>query len=214
MSEIEEKIQAALEDCPIVAILRGLKPEEAIEIGEALYDAGIRIMEVPLNSPRPLESIETLATAFKHRAIIGAGTVLTCEQVAAVAEAGGQIIVAPNTDAAVIQQSLQRGLVPMPGIFTATEAFAAIKAGATTLKLFPADTGGPEHLKALKAVLPKGIKVLAVGGVSAETYSHWMKAGAAGAGCGSTLYKAGDSPDTTSEKAGIILQAVGAAKTS
>ena len=205
-----DAVREALATCPIVAILRGIKPNEAEAIGQALYEVGIQVMEVPLNSPSPLESIAILANALKDRAIVGAGTVLTAEEVDAVADAGGQIIVSPNTDPAVIRQSLARGLEPMPGIFTATEAFTAIKAGATTLKLFPADTGGPAHLKALKAVLPETINVLAVGGVSPQTYSDWIAAGASGAGCGSTLYKPGDTPAQAAEKARAMMAAVSA----
>ncbi|MEO1642214.1 MAG: 2-dehydro-3-deoxy-6-phosphogalactonate aldolase [Pseudomonadota bacterium] len=207
MSNIQPRIEAALSECPIVAILRGLRPEEAVEIGEALFEAGIRLMEVPLNSPRPLESISKMATAFAGRAIIGAGTVLTAHEVDAVADAGGEIIVSPNADPAVISQSLQRGPIPMPGVFTATEAFVALKAGATTLKLFPADTGGPSHLKALKAVLPRDVGVLAVGGVGAENFIDWMAAGAAGVGCGSTLFKPGDTPEVVATKAKALVAA-------
>ncbi|WOR14265.1 2-dehydro-3-deoxy-6-phosphogalactonate aldolase [Hyphomonas sp. FCG-A18] len=205
-----EAVREALATCPIVAILRGIRPNEAEAIGQALYEVGIRIMEVPLNSPSPLESIAILANTLNGRAIIGAGTVLTAEEVDAVADAGGQIIVSPNTDPAVIRQSLARGLEPMPGVFTASEAFTAIKAGATTLKLFPADTGGPAHLKALKAVLPETINVLAVGGVNPQTYSDWITAGASGAGCGSTLYKPGDTPAQTAEKARAMVAAISA----
>ena len=204
---IREAVGEALAVCPIVAILRGIRPDEAAAIGQALYDAGIRIMEVPLNSPAPLESIATLSKTFEGRAIVGAGTVLTPEEVNAVADAGGQIIVSPNTDPAVIAQSLARSLEPMPGVFTASEAFAAIKAGAITLKLFPADTGGPGHLKALKAVLPKTVSVLAVGGVGPQTYADWRAAGADGVGCGSTLYKPGDTPIHVMRKVQAIVEA-------
>lgn len=207
MSDLRSRIAGTLLHHPTVAILRGLQPDEAVEVGEALFEAGIRIMEVPLNSPQPLESISHMAKAFKGRAIIGAGTVLTAAQVNDVADAGGEIIVSPNTDQDVISQSLKRGLIPMPGVFTATEAFAAIKAGATMLKLFPADTGGPSHLKALKAVLPRDIMVLAVGGVGADNYIDWMAAGATGVGCGSTIYKPGDSAETVAKKAASIVAA-------
>lgn len=211
MSDLTSRLEAALSECPIVAILRGLQPEEAVEIGKALYEAGIRIMEVPLNSPQPLESISNMAKAFGGRAIIGAGTVLSADQVDAVANVGGEIIVSPNTDQDVIRQSLKLGLAPMPGVFTATEAFAAIKAGATRLKLFPADTAGPSHLKALKAVLPVEVHVLAVGGISAANCFDWMVAGAAGVGCGSTIYKPGDSPEIVHAKASALVRAIKAA---
>lgn len=207
MSDLRSRIARILLRHPTVAILRGLQPDEAVEVGEALFEAGIRIMEVPLNSPQPLESISNMAKAFKGRAIVGAGTVLTAAQVDDVADASGEIIVSPNMDQTVIAQSLNRGLIPMPGVFTATEAFAAIKAGATTLKFFPADTGGPSHLKALKAVLPRDIMVLAVGGVGAKNYIDWMAAGAMGVGCGSTLYKPGDSAETVAKKAASIVAA-------
>ncbi|MEM1088056.1 MAG: 2-dehydro-3-deoxy-6-phosphogalactonate aldolase [Pseudomonadota bacterium] len=205
MSDMEPHLGAKLIRHPIVAILRGIKPSEVEEIGEGLYAAGIHVMEVPLNSPQPLDSISKMAAAFEGRAIIGAGTVLTTDEVDAVADAGGQIIVSPNTDTHVIRQSLKRGLIPIPGVFSATEAFTAIKAGASTLKLFPADTAGPSHLKALKAVLPKDIMVLAVGGVGADDFINWMAAGAAGVGCGSSLYAPGDTSQTVTRKAKLLV---------
>lgn len=205
MTDPHIRFKEAIATCPLVAILRGLKPEEAVEIGESLYGAGIRLMEVPLNSPRPLESIAALSDAFQNRAIIGAGTVLTTEQVDEIAAAGGKLIVSPNTNPDVIKWAQHQNLIAIPGVFTPTDAFAAIEAGAEILKLFPADTGGPSHLKALKAVLPKDIRVLAVGGVGPDTYSNWRAAGADGAGCGSTLYSAGDDAETVRCKAEALV---------
>ncbi|MEL8055890.1 MAG: 2-dehydro-3-deoxy-6-phosphogalactonate aldolase [Pseudomonadota bacterium] len=207
MTDLHIRFEEAMTACPLIAILRGLKPEEAVEIGEALYAAGIRLMEVPLNSPRPLDSIKALSDAFQNRAIVGAGTVLTTEQVDEIAAAGGKLIVSPNTNPDVIKRAKHQNLIPIPGVFTPTEAFAAIEAGAEILKLFPADTGGPDHLEALKAVLPKDIRVLAVGGVGPDTYSNWSIAGADGAGCGSTLYSAGDDVETVRRKADALVAA-------
>ena len=201
------RIAAALAECPIVAILRGVKPDEVVAIGEALYEEGVRVIEVPLNSPEPFESIARLAKAFAGRAVIGAGTVLDETSVEKVHNAGGQIVVSPDTNPAVIGKSIALGLEPLPGVFTATEAFAAIRAGAVTLKLFPGDTGGQAHLKALKAVLPTHVSVLAVGGVDASNYGTWVAAGAAGAGCGSTLYRPGDQSEQVAAKARVLVTA-------
>jgi 2-dehydro-3-deoxyphosphogalactonate aldolase len=180
-----------LDAMPLVAILRGLTPAEAPAIGDALFDAGIRVMEVPLNSPDPLDSIAILAGRFGDTALVGAGTVLHPQGVDAVAEAGGRLIVTPNTDPAVIARTIARGLLPMPGFATATEAFAAIAAGATHLKLFPASTYGEAHLKALSAVMPAGVRLYAVGGVGAGSMGPWRAAGAAGFGIGTDLYRPG-----------------------
>ncbi len=180
-----------LDALPLVAILRGLTPAEAPAIGDALFDAGIRVMEVPLNSPDPLDSIAILARRFGNTALIGAGTVLHSQGVDDVAAAGGRLIVTPNTDPAVIARAVARGLLPMPGFATATEAFAAIAAGATHLKLFPASTYGEGHIKALSAVMPAGVRLYAVGGVGAGNMGPWRAAGAAGFGVGTDLYRPG-----------------------
>ena len=184
----------AFRDLPLVAILRGLTPEEALPVGEALVGAVFRLVEVPLNSPRPLDSIALLAKALHGRAIVGAGTVLTPAEVAAVAEAGGQLIVSPNSNPAVIAETKRRGLWSVPGFFTANEAFAALEAGADALKLFPAEAASPAVAKALRAVLPRDVPLLAVGGVSPETMSPWLAAGVNGFGIGSSLYRPGRSP--------------------
>ncbi|RYF95666.1 MAG: 2-dehydro-3-deoxy-6-phosphogalactonate aldolase [Caulobacteraceae bacterium] len=196
-----------LETLPLIAILRGVKPEEAVDIAAALEAAGFLALEVPLNSPRPLESIRLIGEAFGDRLLVGAGTVLTTDDVAAVAGAGGQLIVSPNTDPAVIAASKAAGLISAPGVFTPTEAFAALKAGADALKLFPADVAGHAALKAMKAVLPASAPVLAVGGVDPDTLAGWRAVGAAGFGIGSSLYRPGDGADVVGERARRFAQA-------
>ena len=191
----------AFAEMPIVAILRGVTPDEILPLAEVLHRAGIRIVEVPLNSPQPLVSIASLAKEFAGRLISGAGTVLTPDQVDAVGDAGGQIVVSPNTNPAVIRRTVERGLTPMPGFATATEAFAALQAGAVHLKLFPASTYGAGHVLALTAVLPAHARVLAVGGVGPAQMAEWWAAGVRGFGLGSDLYKAGRSAEETFERA-------------
>ncbi|WP_264580045.1 MULTISPECIES: 2-dehydro-3-deoxy-6-phosphogalactonate aldolase [unclassified Sphingobium] len=175
---------------PLVAILRGLTPEEAPAIGAALIEAGLRCIEVPLNSPRPLESIAALAR-LPGGALIGAGTVLSVDAVVQVAQAGGRVIVSPNMNPQVIRRTKALGLLSMPGIATPSEAFAAIDAGADALKLFPAEMHSPAVLKAMKAVLPADIPVLVVGGIGPDNMAAWRSAGAAGFGIGSSIYQPG-----------------------
>ena len=201
-------LEQAMAEAPVVAILRGLPPEQAAEMGEALYAAGIRIIEVPLNSPDPLRSIRTLADTLGDRAVVGAGTVLDAEAVARVADAGGRIIVSPNTDPAVIAAALARGLDPMPGFATPSDAFVALGAGAVYLKLFPASTYGVGHLKAVKEVLPASAILLPVGGVKPEVFAAWWDAGARGFGMGGDLYKAGRSIEETAARARAAIDAV------
>lgn len=177
---------------PVIAILRGLRPQEALSIGEALIAGGIRIIEVPLNSPEPLVSIERLASAFGSQALVGAGTVLSAAQVQSVAAAGGRLIVSPHTDAGVIRRAASLGLDCLPGFMSPTEAFAALAAGATGLKLFPASTLGQGHLKAVREVLPREVHIWAVGGTGAHDLDAWLAAGAVGIGVGGSLYRAGD----------------------
>ncbi|WP_309088109.1 2-dehydro-3-deoxy-6-phosphogalactonate aldolase [Phenylobacterium sp.] len=200
-------LEAALSECPVVAIVRGIRPEEALAHAEALFAAGVRGMEVPLNSPEPLKSIKALAEAFGDRMAVGAGTVLTAERVEAVAEAGGRIIVSPNVSPEVILRSVELGLDPAPGFATATEAFTAVAAGARHLKLFPAATYGPGHLKQLKAVLPPEAVVWAVGGVGPTQMADWWAAGARAFGLGGELYRAGQSVEETAEKAARVVAA-------
>ncbi len=176
---------------PLVAILRGVKPDEAIAIGEALVAEGFGLIEVPLNSPDPYRSIEAMAKAFAGKALIGAGTVLTADQAETVANAGGQIIVAPNFNAEVAAVARGRSLAYLPGIGTVTEAFAALDAGAAALKLFPAEMIPPAAVKAMLAVLPKGTRLLPVGGIDETTMAPYVKAGATGFGLGSAIYKPG-----------------------
>ncbi|MDQ7775988.1 2-dehydro-3-deoxy-6-phosphogalactonate aldolase [Paracoccus aminovorans] len=193
---------------PIIAILRGLTPPEALSVARALIESGITRIEVPLNSPDPLESIRLMAAAFGGQATLGAGTVLTPEQVGRVADAGGRMIVSPNADPAVIRETRARGLESWPGVFTATECFAAIAAGATGLKLFPADQAGPAALKALRAVLPPEIPVYAVGGAGPQNFAEWHAAGAQGFGIGTALYRPGDPAETVATRAREIIAAM------
>ena len=180
-----------LAECPIVAILRGITPDEVVMVGQALMSAGIRIIEIPLNSPEPLESIYRLAQSVGSDALVGAGTVLTANEVAKVKAAGGQLIVSPNTDLEVITATLEARMVSSPGYFTPTEAFAAIQAGAHAIKLFPAEAASPAVLKAHRAVLPSNFPLLVVGGVTAVDVPAWISAGASGFGLGSALYRPG-----------------------
>ncbi len=192
---------------PIIAILRGLRPTDAEVVGQVLLEAGIDRIEVPLNSPDPLESISILAAAFGDRALIGAGTVLTTEQVDAVANANGKLIVSPNCDTEVIRRTSELGLQSWPGVFTPTEAFAALNAGATGLKLFPGILAGPAGLSAVRAVLPKGTQVFAVGGAGPENFDQWIKASADGFGIGSALYKPGMESGEIADRANQIVAA-------
>lgn len=196
-----ELLNRYLAECPLIAIVRGVKPDEAEAIGDAVYEGGIRIIEVPLNSPDPLNSIERLAKRFGDRALVGAGTVLHAADVERVRSAGGRIIVSPDTNVDVISATAAAGLVASPGYFTPSEAFAAIRAGATGLKLFPAEAATPDVLKAQLAVLPKEVPIMVVGGVKPESMRPWLEAGAAGFGLGGGLYKAGQSAAETLDRA-------------
>jgi 2-dehydro-3-deoxyphosphogalactonate aldolase len=186
---------------PLIAILRGITPAEASAIMDALIAAGIRLIEVPLNSPDPIESIKIMVNAAGGRARIGAGTVLSAADVTNVKLAGGQIIVSPNSDAAVIRATKSAGLDSYPGVFTATEALAAIAAGADALKFFPADLLGPKGIKAIGTILPKDVPLLAVGGVDAGNIADYLKAGVAGFGIGTSIYKPGISAEEAGKRA-------------
>lgn len=196
-----------LAELPIVAILRGVTPQRVIGVANALYAAGIRAIEVPLNSPEPFQSIELLAKEFSGRCLTGAGTVLTPADVGRVADAGGRLIVTPNTNPAVIARGVEKSMTVMPGFYTPSEGFAAIAAGARILKLFPASTGGIDHLKAMLAVIPKSVPVYAVGGVGAGNMSEWKKAGAVGFGLGSDLFKPDFSDSEVGERAARCVAA-------
>ena len=196
----------------IVAILRGITPDDVLPIAECLLEAGISQIEVPLNSPQPLESIKLLAENFSEQAVIGAGTVLNTEQVQGVADAGGKLIVSPNCNADVIRLSKQLGLTSLPGVMTPTECFAALDAGADGLKFFPAFKLGLDGFQALEAVLPADTKSYAVGGVGAADFSSWLKAGVTGFGIGSALYKPGFSTIEVGAKAKTLVEAWNVAK--
>jgi 2-dehydro-3-deoxyphosphogalactonate aldolase len=200
-------LDEALSDCPVVAILRGVRPDEVLDHAQALFAAGVRGIETPLNSPDPIASIRKLAEAYGDRMAVGAGTVLTAEQVDAVAQAGGRIIVAPNTEPEVIRRAIALGLDPAPGFATATEAFSALGAGARHLKLFPAVTYGPPHLKQLKAVLPVEAVIWAVGGVGPDSMQAWWSAGARAFGLGGEIYRAGQTVGETADKAARVVAA-------
>jgi 2-dehydro-3-deoxyphosphogalactonate aldolase len=203
-----EELKRRLAECPLVAIIRGVTPGEAEAIGDVLFEAGIRIVEVPLNSPEPLKSIEILARSLGERALVGAGTVLDPADVARVKDAGGRIIVSPNVFTPVIEATAAAGLVSSPGFYTPSEAFEAIRAGAHALKLFPAEAASPAVVKAQLAVLPREVPLLVVGGVKPDGMKPWLEAGAAGFGLGSGLYAPGRSAAETAERARAYVEGV------
>jgi 2-dehydro-3-deoxyphosphogalactonate aldolase len=201
-----EDLGRRLAECPLVAIIRGVTPEEAEAIGEAIFEAGIRIIEVPLNSPQPFASIERLARRFGDIALIGAGTVLEAADVGRVSDSGGRIVVSPNTFSPVIEATAAAGLVSLPGFFTPSEAFTALSSGATGLKLFPAEGASPAVVKGQRAVLPKEVPLLVVGGISPANMQPWLDSGAQGFGLGSGLYKPGQSALETASKARAYVE--------
>lgn len=192
---------------PLIAILRGVTPEEALAHVGAVINAGFDAVEIPLNSPRWQQSIPAIVEAFGEQALIGAGTVLQPEQVDELAKMGCRLIVTPNIQADVIRRAVGYGMTVCPGCATATEAFTALDAGAQALKVFPSSAFGPDYIKALKAVLPPEIPVFAVGGVTPENLSQWIDAGCAGAGLGSELYRAGQSVERTAQQATAFVKA-------
>lgn len=191
-------------DTGLVAILRGISPTDVVAIGTALAEEGFSAIEVPMNSPQPLRSIELLAGALGNDCVIGAGTVTTVEDLVRTEAAGARIIVAPNTDPEVIAEAVARGLRPYPGVATPTEAFVALKAGALSLKLFPSETLGIGGMKAIRAVLPADVELLPVGGVDESNLAAWVTAGAGGAGIGSCLYRPGDTADDVRTRARVL----------
>jgi 2-dehydro-3-deoxyphosphogalactonate aldolase len=207
------ELRILLERCPLIAILRGIQPTEVESIGGALEEAGVCIIEVPLNSPRPFESISILARRFGDRILIGAGTLTRPSQVGEVADAGGRLIVTPHADTAIVRAAKAAGLIAVPGFFNPTEAFALLDAGADAIKLFPAEVLGPPMLKALRAVLPTDAIVMPVGGVGPEEIAPWIAAGARGFGVGSSIYKPGDNARIVAAKAGTLVTAVLACRT-
>jgi 2-dehydro-3-deoxyphosphogalactonate aldolase len=207
MSAVED-FRRYFAECPLVAIIRGVTPAEAEAIAGALYDGGIRIIEVPLNSPQPLESIRIIAERFGDRTLVGAGTVLDPEEVLKVRDAMGRIIVSPNTNTAVIEAAVAAGMVSSPGYFTPSEALAAIRAGAHSIKLFPAEAASRKVVKSQKAVLPKDVPLIVVGGVTPDAIPGWLEGGADGFGLGGGLYQPGQDARTTLEKARAYVEAV------
>lgn len=200
-------IRAWLDSLPLVAILRGLRPEEALDIGRALVAEAFTVIEVPMNSPEPLDSIRLLSAELGQRCLIGAGTVLQPEQVSQVAAAGGRLIVMPHADTRVIAAAKRAGMYCVPGVATPTEAFAAIQAGADAIKLFPAELLTPAVLKAWRAVLPRDLAILPVGGITPETMAPYIAAGANGFGLGSALYVPGRAADDVGRRARAFAQA-------
>jgi 2-dehydro-3-deoxyphosphogalactonate aldolase len=196
-----------LRDRPLIAILRGITLDQAVEIAEALCDAGFKCLEVPLNSPSPMDSIRRIRDALGARAMIGAGTVLTAEAVGAAADAGAQIMISPNTDAAVISATRKAGMISLPGFSSPSEAFRAIDAGADGLKLFPAEAAGPQVLRAIKAVLPPDMPVFPVGGIAPEAMGAYRAAGAAGFGIGGALYLPGATASDVATRAQAFVKA-------
>ncbi|MCB8880045.1 2-dehydro-3-deoxy-6-phosphogalactonate aldolase [Acidisoma cellulosilytica] len=193
------------EKCPLIAILRGVRPDEVIPIVAALEAAGVAIVEVPLNSPQPLESIKLVAENFGDRMLVGAGTVMTPDQVREIAAVGGKLIVTPHADPEIVRTAKSLGMLAAPGFFTPAEAFTLLRAGADCIKLFPAEASNPAALRGIRAILPPGTMVVPVGGMTAETIPEWTAAGAAGFGIASAIYKVGDTAEIVGQKAAALV---------
>lgn len=202
------ELKAWLGRCPLIAILRGVKPDEVVGIAAALEAEGVAIVEVPLNSPEPFESIRRLARAYGERMLVGAGTVMTEAQVEQIAAAGGRLLVTPHADSVVVRAAKRRGMLAVPGFFTPAEAFTMLGVGADAIKLFPAEAASPAVLRSLRAVLPPETMAMPVGGIDAPNMSGWIDAGAAGFGIGSSIYRAGDSAEVVAGKARVLVRAL------
>ena len=200
------KFQNRMDSMPLVAILRGLKPEEALAVGQAIVNAGFHILEVPLNSPEPLRSIQILSAAFPN-ALVGAGTVTTAQQVRDIKAAGGQLIISPHLDDNVVCEAVNLGLISLPGVATPSEAFRALALGAHGLKLFPAEMISPAVVKSMRAVLPKKVKIIPVGGIGLHNMADYRKCGASGFGLGSALFAPSKSAQAVGESAAAFVQA-------
>lgn len=206
MTPLLTQFQSHMDKLPLVAILRSLKPEEALAVGQAIVNAGFHILEVPLNSPEPLRSIQILAEAFPN-ALVGAGTVTTAQQVRDIKAAGGQLIISPHLDDNVVCEAVNLGLIALPGVATPTEAFRAIALGAHGLKLFPAEMISPAVVKSMRAVLPSHIRLIPVGGIGTHNMADYRKSGASGFGIGSALFAPGKSASAVGESAAAFVQA-------
>lgn len=206
MTSLLSQFHAHMDSLPLVAILRGLEPEEALDVGQAIVNAGFHILEVPLNSPNPLRSIQILAAAFPH-ALVGAGTVTTAQQVRDIKAAGGQLIISPHLDDNVACEAVNLGLISLPGVATPSEAFRAIALGAHGLKLFPAEMISPAVVKSMRAVLPKHIRLIPVGGIGTHNMADYRNNGASGFGIGSALFAPGKSAQAVGESAAAFVQA-------
>ncbi len=206
MTSLLSQFNAHMDSLPLVAILRGLKPEEALSVGQAIVNAGFHILEVPLNSPDPLRSIQILAEAFPL-ALVGAGTVTTAQQVRNIKAAGGQLIISPHLDDNVVCEAVNQGLISMPGVATPSEAFRAIALGAHGLKLFPAEMISPAVVKSMRAVLPTHMKLIPVGGIGTHNMADYRNSGASGFGIGSALFAPGKSAQAVGEPAAAFVQA-------
>jgi len=206
MTPLLSKFNAHMDQLPLVAILRGLKPEEALDMGHAIVNSGFHILEVPLNSPDPLRSIQILAEAFPH-ALVGAGTVTTAQQVRDIKAVGGQLIISPHLDDNVVCEAVNLGLISLPGVATPSEAFKAIALGAHGLKLFPAEMISPAVVKSMRAVLPGNIRLVPVGGIGTHNMADYRKSGASGFGIGSALYAPGKSAQAVGESAAAFVKA-------
>jgi 2-dehydro-3-deoxyphosphogalactonate aldolase len=206
MTSLLTQFQSHMDKLPLVAILRGLKPEEALAVGTAIVNAGFHILEVPLNSPEPLRSIQILSKAFPN-ALVGAGTVTTAQQVRDIKAAGGQLIISPHLDDNVVCEAVNLGLIALPGVATPTEAFRALALGAHGLKLFPAEMISPVVLKSMRAVLPGHVKLIPVGGMGVHNMADYRKSGATGFGIGSALFAPGKSAEAVGESAKAFVQA-------